>query len=491
MPKYSFRSLYWKISGLFTILLVLIGMIYILMTIYTSQMYVEEATQKISAPIAKHIVAKIDPFVGDEVNWQALQRIFAGATMLNPGIEIYLLDQTGKILASSIPNHKVVRQMVALGPIEACLRDNGEKFVLGDDPRNANAQKVFSVAPVLMQNSLKGFVYVILRGEEYDSVMRRLVDSYFLQLGTWAFIITLGSTALMALLVLSLMMKKLRNMTEVVHALEHGEYSRRITIRSNDELDQLGDAFNSMANTIVSHMEEIQKTDSLRRELVANVSHDLRTPLSSVQGYVETMLLKDDTLSVEERKQYLEIVLNSTQNLTSLVEELFTFSQLDTQQVKPNFEAFSIAELVQDIVQKFQPQAQKARIRIRAIFHEELPFVSADIGMIERALQNLIDNAIRYTPQIGVVTVELVLEGSQVVVKVGDTGEGISREELPHIFDRFYRGQKSRSRTSRGSGLGLAITKKIVELHHSQIDVSSTLNAGTTFSFSLAVDSQN
>ncbi|MBF0277670.1 MAG: HAMP domain-containing protein [SAR324 cluster bacterium] len=480
-----FQSLYLKIAGIFLFLFILTGGVYIYFTLFMSEMYVQEATQKISFPIAQHIVNKINPLSENHVNLETLKPIFDGATMLNPGIEIYLLNPVGMILASSVPSQKLERPVVSLDPIKKALDLEEKEFILGDDPLGNNKEKVFSVAPIKYKDLVEGYIYVILRGEEYDSTMRMIYDSHYLKLGTRAFFVTLVLAVLTALIVLRLMMGKLKRTTAVVKSFESGAYDDRIPVKSNDELDQLAKAFNSMADTIVSHMDEIKNADALRRELVANVSHDLRTPLASMQGYVETLLLKKNALTEEQQKKYLEIILNSTQRLSALVEELFTFSKLDTNQIKPKYEPFALTELVHDIVQKFQQQADQSKIRLRGVFPKDLPFVYADIGMIERVLQNLIDNALRYTPEIGVVTVELVQEGNQVRVNISDTGEGIAKEDLPHIFERFYRGQKGKARTAGGSGLGLAITKKIIESHQARISVQSTIDAGTVFSFQI------
>ena len=233
-------------------------------------------------------------------------------------------------------------------------------------------------------------------------------------------------------------------------------------------------------------MEELKNTDDLRRELVANVSHDLRNPLASIQGYLETIIIKERTLSPEERQKYLEIIFNNTKMLSKLVGELFELSKLEAKQIKPQFEPFSMADLTQDVVMKFQPMANDSRIRIEAVLPKSLPLVYADLALVERALSNLIDNAILHTTENGVVKAELKKEEDTVCVIVSDTGQGIPAEELPHIFERFYHIDKSRTRKGSGAGLGLAIAEKILEIHDSQIRVRSIVNKGTTFSFCLS-----
>ena len=247
-------------------------------------------------------------------------------------------------------------------------------------------------------------------------------------------------------------------------------------------------SFNQMADTIVGNMAELKRVDQLRRELIANVSHDLRSPLASIQGYLETIAIKDDALTASARKQYLDVALRNTQTLNTLVGELFELSKLDAQQIQPEKEAFSIAELVQDVVMKFKPQAESAHVNLMADLPERLSLVYADIALVERAISNLIDNAIRHTPPGGTVQVAPSNEKEGVDIKIIDSGHGIAPEDLPYIFDRFYRAQKSRTPgKSGGAGLGLAIAKKILELHGSSLSVQSAQNQGTTFRFTLPI----
>jgi signal transduction histidine kinase len=181
----------------------------------------------------------------------------------------------------------------------------------------------------------------------------------------------------------------------------------------------------------------------------------------------------------------LEIAAKQSGRLGNLVAELFELAKLDSQETPVHCEAFSLAELVQDVAQKFQLAAEHKQIRLQTHFRADLPFVFADIGLIERALENLIENALRYTLQGGTVTVALIHEQSKIIVCVSDTGCGIPGEELPYIFDRFYRVGKDQR--SEGAGLGLAITKRILQLHGSMIEAHSTLIGGTTIGFQLPV----
>jgi hypothetical protein len=242
-----------------------------------------------------------------------------------------------------------------------------------------------------------------------------------------------------------------------------------------------------MANRIIEQVDQLRKTDAQRREMVANVSHDLRTPLASLQGYLETILIKGDQLSPEEQKQYIEIATRHSKDLAQLVEELFELAKLDSLETLVHCEPLSLTELAQDVIQKFELSAQKKGITLTANFDRDLPHVSADIGMMVRVLENLIENALRHTPEGGTISLELIPGTENITVRVSDTGCGIPEDEIPHIFDRFYRLEKSREAGKGGAGLGLAIVRRILELHGSEVVAESEAGKGARFWFELPV----
>lgn len=223
----------------------------------------------------------------------------------------------------------------------------------------------------------------------------------------------------------------------------------------------------------------------MRRELIANISHDLRTPLAIIQGYVETLQMKSGHLPEKEQAQYLETIANGSQKLSKLIAQLFEYSKLEAKQIVPTNEAFALTELVQDVHQSYKGLAQKKKIQLQLEMAEELPLVFGDISLVERAIQNLMDNALKFTPDGGSVTVILSLRNNAIEISIRDSGPGIREAEQTLIFERYR--QAKTGNKKEGSGLGLAIVRKIVELHHSSIRVISSPNKGATFSFSLPV----
>lgn len=482
-----FRHLYWKIAAVFLFLLLTLGVVLVFLSVRSAVSFLRETDQRLNHRLADDLARELNPYLKDSLDVRGIEESFHHLMVMNPRVELYLLDESGQIVAFFADPQKVKRAAVDLAPVRRFLGKSENLPILGDDPRNLAGKKPFSAAFITYGQNKKGYLYVILGGEEFDSASEMIKASYIARTTAVSLGVTILFTALIGLIAFAFLTQRFRRMTATVKRFERGDFQERIAVRSQDEIGQLAKAFNQMADTIEANMAELQRTDRLRRELVANISHDLRSPLASMQGYLETIQMKEGTLSAPERQKYLGIIFDNTRQLGRLVDELFELSRLDANQVQPQAEAFSLAELTQDVVMKFQPKAEKLNIELKMALDKTVPLVCADIGMIERALCNLIDNALQYTPEKGVVQVKVFRNEQHVRVMVEDTGYGIPAEEIPHVFERFYRVEKSRTRASGGTGLGLAIAKKILELHQKSIFIKSALNKGTTLWFDLNV----
>jgi two-component system OmpR family sensor kinase len=488
-----FRSLYSKLAAVLTGLFCLVGISFVAVTLYSTEMYQQEVNQKLNSELAQHIANEKLLMQNRRINEKALEEVFHMLMVINPSIEIYLLDPQGTILAFSAPPGKVKRHRVDVQPIKAWLEGNVNLPVLGDDPRDLHGKKAFTVARIPKQGRLEAYLYVILGGEAYEGIVQKLKGSFILKLSTWVIVGSILFALIAGLFLFAMLTGRLRRLAGVMEAFKRGERLNQSDLPvqrgrfARDEIDLLSSTFKQMAERIEAQIEQLRKSDVMRRELVANVSHDLRTPLATLQGYIETLLLKEDSLTEKERRNYLEIAIKHCTRLNELVSELFELAKLDSDEISPHREAFNLSELVQDVIQKFQLRAEEKHITIITDIEKELPFVDADIALIERALENLIGNALHNTPKGGSISLVLRPEKEDISVQVIDTGQGIPEEELPHIFNRFYQSGRSRKGEPRHSGLGLAITKKILELHNRSIEVTSVLNVGTTFTFQVPV----
>jgi len=264
------------------------------------------------------------------------------------------------------------------------------------------------------------------------------------------------------------------------------EFIETVDINDGDEITELENHFNQMGRHIVEQWAALKQQDQLRREMVASISHDLRTPLASAQGYLETIALKADTLSDNDKKQYLNIAIKQTKRLQALIDQLFELVKLEARDTEISFENFSILELVYDIVNKFKLRANEKNIRILVDEKAEDAQVVADIGLIERVLDNLIDNALQYSPDNKKIWLEVTVDKDQkICVSVNDEGKGISSKEKKLIFERFPRADNPQRTSTGHAGLGLAIVKKIIELHNQRVWVESEPGKGSRFSFTL------
>nr|WP_272873600.1 HAMP domain-containing sensor histidine kinase [Aliamphritea spongicola] len=256
-----------------------------------------------------------------------------------------------------------------------------------------------------------------------------------------------------------------------------------------DEIDLLAQTFERMSEKIGMQFEMLREADQTRRELISNVSHDLRTPLSTIQGYLETLLIKNSSLNETERMEFLRTAMHSSHRLGQLIQDLFELSKLEAKQMSASCERFSLAELVFDTIQEFRLQAEAKNIHIEVVNLQNNAFVYADISLIQRVFENLLRNAVTYTPENGEIRLQIEADAARpqdaVSISIADNGQGISPEHLPYIFDRFYTQQQAKSTNTGSTGLGLAIVKRILELHSSEIEVQSQLNQGSCFRFSL------
>lgn len=489
-----FRSLYSKLAVVLLGLFCLTGLFFIGLTLFSTDMYQSEINQKLNVKLAENIVAEKLLIQEHKINETALKEIFHMLMVINPSIELYLLNRHGKILTYSAPPEKVTLDRVDMAPVQAWFSENRVFPVMGEDPRNPGKYKAISVARIPAKGEpLQGYLYVILGGEIYDGIMQKLKSSYILQVSVWAIVAVILFAVAAGFLVFAFLTRRLKKLAS---AMDEFKESRTITELPSDgrvdralrdEIDRLDQTFVRMAEHIRNQMREIRASDTLRRDLIANISHDLRTPIATLQGYVETLLLKETMIAPEERKTYLETAHNHCLRLSRLVENLFELAKLDAPEMTIRPEPFNVVDLVHDIFQKFHLKATEKYITLTADIFDDTPLVHGDISLIERVLENLIENALHHTAAQGTITIVLSLSGDYVKVSVKDTGRGISRDELPHIFNRFYRVDKSRHNASGHSGLGLAITQRIMELHGQEMAVESIEGKGTTFSFQLPV----
>lgn len=267
-------------------------------------------------------------------------------------------------------------------------------------------------------------------------------------------------------------------------SIAHGDLTIRVPVRGRDEIAGLSHSFNTMALQLEDAAKKKAELEKMRRDLVAWVGHDLRTPLASVRAIVEA--LADDVVDdPETRKRYLTTAKYNLGELSSLIDDLFEMAQMDAGGLKLHLESTSISDLISDTVESLSAGASHKNIRITGDVSSSIDPIVCDAQQIGRVLTNIIGNAIRYSPDNASIHVAASRSAHGLVISVEDTGDGIRPEDLPHIFEQFYRGEKSRNRATGGTGLGLAISRSIVEAHGGTIGVESKVGTGSRFTFTL------
>ena len=457
----------------------------------TSTQYSQAVIQRLSGDLAQHINQSYPLLGQDGLNKESVRRLFDHLMAVNPSVEVYLLDKQGNIVGDGAPVGHLKRGHVDLQPIQTALSTH-QYPIYGDDPRSLDGRKVFSVAPMRQNGQVKGYLYVILLGENYSALNSDAQFTALLKI----VLLSISLVALLGLIVGGLafrwITRPLRELSHQVRALETGSMEEMRAMaalplhqeKGNDEISLLRQGVITMARRIAEQWHRLSQQDQLRREFIANISHDLRTPLTSLHGYLESLSVMSATLSAADKKRYLEIALGQSQKVGALAQSLFELARLEYGVVKPQKEHFSLGELLQDVFQKFELAVQTRRQQMLADIQPDLPLIDADLAMIERVLTNLLDNAIRHAPEGGIIAVRLWKEGAKVLVQVSDNGPGIPQELKDGLFVRPSITSQSRLRVG---GLGLMIVRQMLQLHGTDITLVEKPERGACFRFALPV----
>lgn len=305
-----------------------------------------------------------------------------------------------------------------------------------------------------------------------------------LQLATVLLIFSGGIALVLGLLFATALTDRIGWLDEAARRIAHGDLETRLEDRGNDEIAALATTFNSMVDQLQAARQEQLVVDQLRRDLIAWVSHDLQTPLASIRAIVEALAdgVVEDPPTIQ---RYLRTAQREIGALSLLIDDLFQMAQIDAGGLILELEMNSISDIISETLESFSELAGRQGIQLAGMAEPGVDPVWMDAPQIGRVINNLVRNALHHTPQGGQVSICALKAEAGVLVEVIDSGEGIHPEDLPHIFDRFYRGEKSRSRSTGRAGLGLAIARGIVEAHGAQIHVDSKPGEGTRFWFYL------
>jgi signal transduction histidine kinase len=321
-----------------------------------------------------------------------------------------------------------------------------------------------------------GTLYVLHNSQDINRASLQLTYKTIGRFFLWGGLLAIALAILLSFILSRRILSPVKALTGVAREFGKGDFTRRVEVTDQGEMGELARSFNTMAD-------DLERNERLRRNMVADIAHELRTPLTNLRGYLEAIsdgVVKPDEAAVHS-------LSDEAATLSRLVEDLQELSLADAGELKLVFQTQDISVLIRDTVTALQARATAKGVYISADISSELPELGIDSQRIKQVLYNLLDNAVAHTGRDGQIKVNGWREEDQVFVSVADNGEGIPPEDLPFIFERFYRVDKSRTRATGGTGLGLTIVKRLVEAHGGKIDVRSTVGEGTTFTFSLPV----
>lgn len=460
----------------------------------------QRVEQQLLRQLAMHVAAEMAMLAHRQApgsdSSSPLQAVVERLRVTNPGVDLYVLDASGRIHQRYPETAALQRQQVRLAPLRDFLAGKPPP-VLGDDPLSAQGSKVFSAAALTLPGLPAGYVYVVLQGTAHDMAVADAGPQGALQiaLGSIGLVTPLGLLA--GLLSFRWVTRPLSQLTAEIQGAQAATHHAHppgvpadeaagepvLPRRTRDEIAILRQAFERLVRRNQRQWQSLASQDQQRREWLAHISHDLRTPLATLQGYLETVLLHSARLSDAEREQHLRTALSESQRLGRLAQALLDLARLEMGAVRPNLERFALDELVQDVIQKLALSAAARHKRLVPDVEPGLRPVLADIGMIERVLTNLLDNAIRHTPDGGEVRVRLRPAGEQLRVAVADNGPGIPDALRAELFAPTRQRRAGRD----GGGLGLAVVQQMLLLHGSSLQLHDEAGCGAVFVFHLPV----
>ncbi len=383
-------------------------------------------------------------------------------------LTIWIMNTDGEVIYNSATGEKG-----SSFTIEGFSEEDMSKsfYREGDFFGHFNDEMLSVLAPITYNYNLKGYVVVhspLVRIREQQNDLTLII------LSTIAVVFVLSTFILIVFT--DIVYIPLKKITKATEAYAEGDFTYPIDIDKNDEIGYLAASLTYMADKL-SHFEDDQK------KFIANVSHDFRSPLTSMKGYLDAMA--DGTIPPEQHEKYIKIVKNETERLTKLTNNLLTLNNLNITGMNLDISDFDINKTIKNTVATFEGSCKKKHISFNLVLTGEKLYVSADKGKIEQVLYNLIDNAIKFSKPESSIKIETSEKNETIFVSVKDSGIGIPKDNLKLIFDRFYKTDLSRGKDKKGTGLGLSIVKEIINAHHENINVISTVDVGTEFIFTL------
>ena len=484
--KINRLTIFSRISILVFLIIAFLSALFIIITYLASTYFYKSSTELLNRDVAKHIARFTSPFVDSGINREKADSVFYNAMVLNPSSEVYFLDTAGNVMYWQSPDTTIIQlHKISLENIKKFIYSEGSTYVTGEDPKYAGVKKIFSAAQVYKNDKLLGYIYVILGSSAYGNAANMLFSSQVWHLALEAFIVVIVLSILISLYYIKRLQYNYKRVIAVLEQYGSGNFAAQFGLKDSNEFAPITDAFNKMTVMLSTSMKKLQKSETDRKDLIATISHDLQSPLSIAKGYAETLLIKNDHLVLPEHREYLKLIQLKIVQVEKMVIQLTQLSKIEEVNFKPNKEPFVLSEIVQETVSTYQLIATERKITLKCAQCKYHVWVNADISMMERVIQNLVDNAVKNTPASGNVQVSITVEDQLLKFTIENSGKS-----LPDNLLRWVNSSEEElsDRPSR-TGLGLLIVKKILRLHNISLHVIADENKNV-FSFKVPVVSQ-
>lgn len=405
---------------------------------------------------------------------------------LNPLVDAYLLKPDGELVYKfAVKNEQAeVASRVRIEPILQFFEPESSRYtpLYGDDPDNPHRPAIFSAAR-LQLGGAPYILYAVVGGVRREYEYRLYSENYMARFYSFSSVCGVLVVVLFSSFIFVVLTRRVSRTVNTIRAFRDGDFSSRIGSTAPDELGELARTFDQMADTIEQSVDDLEKRDAMRRELIATISHDLRGPLANIRAHLERV--QDRESISDTARGSLETVHRNTDQLGELLSQLFELAKLEAKEVTPQLEEHHLQPLFDDLVISYHLKGESLGVTVRYEVEPREVTVFADLTMLGRVLGNLVENALRFTSTGGEIVLRAEATNERVRLSVRDTGIGIAGEDLPKIFGKFYQAEDGKKRDVSSCGLGLSIVKRLVELQGAQIEVQSKKEIGTEFYFVL------
>jgi two-component system, OmpR family, sensor kinase len=442
--------------------------------------FADEVIYRQNRSIAMYVAERLATEGQQAFDRQLMQRIASHAMTLNPSATVHLIDAAGSVQWPTSPPGGNFRMPVAtLHRLFALAQE--DRPVYGPVPGSTDQSQLISIAEMKLPDRVLGYVYVTLSGVQSDPWSASLSQGFALRAG-YQQLLVLAIVALLAAFALT------RTLTRPLQQLHDKvvQTGQQLGLQSTDpgsgrckDVATISQVFTALAQTVQEQVKQLRQTDSLRRELLAHISHDLRTPLTAMRGYLETLAIKGNSLAPRDRERFIGTAVRHSERLNKIVDRLFLLARLDAATLALNPEPVALGDMAQDLISKWQVSAESAGVNLQLELESVPSMVYADIGLLETVLENLLENALRHTAPGGAITLAVRGRPESVTICISDNGSGMSAQLLAAARATFVIGPGGRS------GIGLAIVRRVLALHGTCLDLSSQVGRGTTAKFTL------